>query len=114
MRGTDKFRCVKGIDHATPCKPVGAHSRLNLPPAGVRRTGGGGAGLPTVTPGKFHPFSKAAARCYHYCRFNITPEKAVFKAVCVARGDKINHPAKIPDINVTGKVIDRCELLPRR
>ncbi len=77
-------------------------------------TGGGGVGLPTVTPGKFHPFSKAAARCYHYCRFNITPEKAILKAVCVARGDKINHPAKIPDINETGKVIDRCELLPRR
>ena len=75
--------------------------------------GGGGAGLPKVTPGLYHPFSKAAARCFHYCRITVGPKAAALKTLCVARGDTINHPAWIPDINVTGKVIDQCEMKPR-
>jgi len=76
-------------------------------------SGGGGAGLYKLTPGIYHPFSKATARAYQYLRVRVTEERAILESICVARGDTINHPARIPGENETGKVLDRCELSPR-
>ncbi|MHC4402246.1 MAG: metallophosphoesterase family protein [Planctomycetota bacterium] len=77
-------------------------------------SGGGGAGLYRLTPGIYHPFSKAAVRAYQYLRINVAEERAILESICVARGDSVDHPARIPDVNETGKVLDRCELPPRR